>query len=40
MCEIASHAVLPIAKSHMKRNRPNASTAIHGPSGLKFLLLA
>jgi hypothetical protein len=34
--EVTPQAILPIAKSLLKRNGPRAPTAIHGPSGLIF----
>jgi hypothetical protein len=34
--EFTPQAIWPIAKSLLKRDRPRAPTAIHGPSGLKF----
>jgi hypothetical protein len=30
-CEVTHQALLPIAKSRMKRNEPKAPTAVHGP---------
>jgi hypothetical protein len=36
--EVTPQAIWPIAKFLLKRDRPNAPTAIHGPSGLKFQL--
>jgi hypothetical protein len=36
-CEVTPQAIWSIANSLMKRNGPKAPTAIHGPSGLKFL---
>jgi hypothetical protein len=36
-CEVRPHAMWPLAKSLMKRDRPKTPTAIHGPSGLRFL---
>jgi hypothetical protein len=38
-CEVTPHAIWCLAKSVMKRYRPKAPTAIHGPSCLRFLLL-
>jgi hypothetical protein len=35
-CEATPQALLPIAKSLLKRDGPKAPTAIHGSSGLKF----
>jgi hypothetical protein len=35
-CEVMPQAVWPTAKSPMKRDGPEAPTAIHGPSGLKY----
>jgi hypothetical protein len=34
--EVTPQAIWPIAKSRLKRDGPRASTAILGPSGLKF----
>jgi hypothetical protein len=34
--EVTPQAIWPIAKSLLKRDRPRAPTAIHGPSGLKY----
>jgi hypothetical protein len=39
ICEVTFHAIWPLAKSLMKRDRLKAPAAIHGPSGLKFLPL-
>jgi hypothetical protein len=38
-CEVTPDAMWPTAKSIMKRERPKAPTAVHGPWGLKFLPL-
>jgi hypothetical protein len=38
-CEVTHQAIWSIANSLMKRDGPNALTAIHGPFGLKFLPL-
>jgi len=35
--EVTPQAIWRTAKSLMKRNGPKTPTAIHGPSGLKFL---
>jgi hypothetical protein len=35
-CEVTPQATWPIAKSLLRRDGPKASSAIHGPSGLKF----
>jgi hypothetical protein len=37
--EITPHAVWPLAKFFMTRDKPNAPTAIHSPSDFKFLSL-
>jgi hypothetical protein len=37
--EATPHAIWPLVKSVMKRDRPKAPTAIHGSSGFKFLAL-
>jgi hypothetical protein len=34
-CEVTPHAIWPLAKSLMKRDRTRTPTAIHGPSVLK-----
>jgi hypothetical protein len=36
--EVTPQAIWPIVKSLLKRDGPRASTAVHGPSGLKFHL--
>jgi hypothetical protein len=33
-CEVTLHAIWPLAKCLMKRNKSKALTAIHDPSGL------
>jgi hypothetical protein len=38
-CEVTPQSTWSTAKSLLKRYRPRAPTAIHGPSGLKFLPL-
>jgi hypothetical protein len=35
-CAVTPHAIWPIAKSIMKKDGPNAPTAIHGLLGLKY----
>jgi hypothetical protein len=35
-CEVTSQGIWPVAKSLMKRDGPNAPTAIHGLLGLKY----
>jgi hypothetical protein len=37
--EVTLHGIWPLAKSLMNKDKPKAPTAIHGPSGLKFLPL-
>jgi hypothetical protein len=38
-CEVTPQSIWPIAKYLLRRDEPRAPTAIHGPSGLKFLPL-
>jgi hypothetical protein len=38
-CDITRHAIWPLAETRLSRDRPVALTAIHSPSGLKFLPL-
>jgi hypothetical protein len=37
--EATPHAIWPLAKCPMRRDRTKAPTAVHGPSGIKFLPL-
>jgi hypothetical protein len=38
-CEVTPHAIWPLVKYLMKRDRLKAATTIHGPCSLKFLPL-
>jgi hypothetical protein len=35
-CEVTPQSIWPVVKSLIKRDRPKAPTAIHGPLGLKY----